>query len=171
MKKNKIFSWVFIGLIVGIAAYLSAFQSNPVAPDAANQSDAELVDAEGNAVNFEDFKGKVVFVNNWASWCPPCVAEMPSIQKLRETFTEDELSFVMVSFDRNPQVGLKFMERKGFDLPVYFPGRKFPDKFVTDGIPATFVLSPQGEVLFTHVGMTDYASSSFIKKVERWLGK
>lgn len=96
---------------------------------------------------------------------------MPTIEKLKYTLPSDEVVFVMVSYDRNPQIGLDWMKNKGLDLPVYFPGEKFPRPFITDAIPATFVLDREGKVLHTYLGMADYSSGAFISQMEKWIGQ
>src|SRR5690606_14890870 len=75
----------------------------------------DLVDANGNAIQLENLKGKVVFINFWATWCPPCIAEMPSIQKLYSEFESDEeVVFLLVEMDDKPQKAIQFMEKKGY---------------------------------------------------------
>ncbi len=122
----------------------------------------ELVNEEGKAVRFEDFRGKVVFVNNWASWCPPCIAEMPSIQNLKKTLDTENFVFVMVSFDENPTKALNFMKKKGYDFEVYFPGEDYP--FFTSSIPTTYVLDADGKVVIEHTGMASYDKPEVIER-------
>lgn len=137
----------------------------------AQQNASELINAEGKQVNFTDFEGKVVFINNWASWCPPCIAEMPTIEKLKNEFTEEDLAFVMVSFDQDPNKGLNWMRKKGFDLPVYFPGQNYPQPYLTDVIPATFILDKEGKLVHTQLGMADYSNLEFIRQMKAWINQ
>ena len=132
---------------------------------------SELIDEKGNPVNLSDFHGKIVFINNWASWCPPCVAEMSTIEKLKNTFPSNDIAFVMVSFDQDPTKGVKWMKNKKIDLPVYFPAEKFPQDLLTDAIPSTFILDREGNLLFTQVGMADYSKESFITQMTNWIKK
>ena len=136
-----------------------------------NATPSELIDADGQPVDFKEFNGKVVFVNNWASWCPPCIAEMPTIEKLKKAMPSEEVAFVMVSFDRNPNKGIRWMKNKGFGLPVYFMGENFPRQFITDAIPATFVLDRDGKLLYSYLGMADYSSEAFKAKMKGWVGE
>lgn len=169
MKKKIIISVAIASLFLG-SGYLLGLDKNPSTETVVDKEvPAEIHDAEGNAVNFADFKGKLVFINNWATWCPPCVAEMPTIEKLKKEMPEDEVAFVMVSYDRNPRKAINWMKKKNMDLPVYFPGKNFPRQFITDAIPATFVLDREGKILHTYLGMADYSKESFVHQMKLWL--
>jgi thiol-disulfide isomerase/thioredoxin len=112
-----------------------------------------------------DTKGKVVFLNFWATWCPPCVAEMPSIQRLHEKLKDDGVVFVCVSNEETSKVS-QFVKEKGLTFPIYTIRGTPPDVFKTRGIPATFILSPEGKIAFRHIGSArwdDERSIDFIK--------
>lgn len=82
----------------------------------------KMVSLNGKTVSFESLKGKVVFMNMWATWCPPCIAEMPNIQKLYEKIGSDKIAFVMLSLDEDGMEKVKkFIGKKGFTFPVYLP--------------------------------------------------
>ncbi len=126
----------------------------------------QLQDLEGKTINLEEFKGKVIFLNLWATWCPPCVAEMPSIQSLYEKMDNDNVVFVMLSMDDNPEKARKFIKRKGFTFPVYMAASRVPDAFRSPSIPTTMVISPEGKIVSKKVGMANYDKKSFIKFLE-----
>lgn len=183
MKKNKFYITLLLGvLIVGLVGWTINKESKAITNSSANSavqkltslektqnSKIELKDAHGKPVNFSDFKGKIVFVNNWATWCRPCTMEMPSIQKLKEHFETEELVFVMISYDRNVQTSIAWMKNQGYSLPVYSRGKDLPLEFLTRGIPATFILDRKGEILYRHVGMSNYSSPNFVSRMEEWL--
>ena len=132
--------------------------------------DFNLVDYEGETYDFSKNRGKVVFMNLWATWCPPCIAEMPGIQKLYNEFENDpNVSFVMVSLDDDFEKAKKFVDRKGFTFPVFAPDRQkgFPSLYRSGTIPTTFVLSKDGKIVEKKVGMAKYNSRSFIRYMER----
>ncbi|MCX2739018.1 TlpA family protein disulfide reductase [Pontibacter anaerobius] len=117
----------------------------------------KMVDLNGKQVNFESLKGKVVFMNIWATWCPPCVAEMPNIQKLYEKVGSDKITFVMLSVDEGGMEKVKkFIDKKGFTFPVYMPASQFPQEFYSNAIPTTFIISPEGKIVAKQEGMADY---------------
>jgi rhodanese-related sulfurtransferase/thiol-disulfide isomerase/thioredoxin len=121
----------------------------------------ELQNLRGEPVSLQSLKGKVVFMNFWATWCPPCVAEMPNIQSLYGKMPADQVAFVMVSLDDNPAKARKYIDRKGFTFPVYTPNGPMPPAYASQVIPTTFVLSPEGKVAARYDGMADYDNARF----------
>ena len=94
-----------------------------------------LSDENGTTVSLADFKGKTIFMNYWATWCPPCIAEMPNIQALFEDMTHtdetrQEIVFMMISLDADSKKALDFVERKGYSMPVYFPRSQKPSIYM-----------------------------------------
>lgn len=117
----------------------------------------KMVDLNGKQVNFESLKGKVVFLNIWATWCPPCIAEMPNIQKLYDKVGSDKIAFVMLSVDEGGMAKVKkFIDRKKYTFPVYIPASQFPQEFYSNAIPTTFIISPEGKIVAKQEGMADY---------------
>ncbi|WKN30213.1 TlpA disulfide reductase family protein [Porifericola rhodea] len=181
MNTKKIFTIAILAISIIGMVYLLVFDKPADKVEARTevveakhreqQNKSELINAEGERLNFADFKGKVVFINNWASWCPPCIAEMPTIEKLKNEFSEKDLAFVMVSFDQDPKKGLNWMRKKEFDLPVYFPGQNYPQQYLTDVIPASFILDKEGKLLHTQMGMADYSNPDFIRQMKAWINQ
>ncbi|MBX7127592.1 MAG: TlpA family protein disulfide reductase [Cyclobacteriaceae bacterium] len=147
---------------ISILAFIAAtwWKAASDRPAVSLASQAELINVMGQEVSLSDFKGKVVFINNWASWCPPCVAEMASIQRLSESLAGQGVAFVMVSYDKDHDKAIDFMKRRGYNLPVYFPGDQYP--FPTDAIPSTIVLDAQGGRVLAYEGMRDYTDPGIV---------
>jgi thiol-disulfide isomerase/thioredoxin len=78
-----------------------------------------------------------VFVNLWATWCPPCRAEIPSIETLADKVDKNSAVFIMLSLDENFEVAKKFAKAENLQIPVYYPAERLPALFKTEGIPAT----------------------------------
>jgi len=116
---------------------------------------------EGEAFAISQLKGKTIFINFWASWCPPCVAEMPNIQSLYQKVAKEDIAFVMISVDDDLEKAQKFIQRKGYDFPVYFLSGSLPKVYHTQSIPSTFVISPEAKIVFKHSGMADYDTKGF----------
>ncbi|MDT7827472.1 TlpA disulfide reductase family protein [Pricia sp. S334] len=119
-----------------------------------------LIDANGATKSLEELRGKVIFINKWATWCPPCIAEMPSIDKLHETIG-DEVAFVMLSLDEDFEKAKAFDKRKGYGLPIYTLASSLPSMFRSSAIPTTYVIDADGNVALEHEGMADYNTKEF----------
>jgi thiol-disulfide isomerase/thioredoxin len=105
----------------------------------------------GAPTTLGEYRGKVVFVNFWATWCGPCVAEMPSIQRLQEKMKDTPVQFLLVS-DEDPATIEKFVKKKLWTLQSFHGDGKPPSVFHTIGIPATFIVNPSGMVVYRHIG-------------------
>lgn len=124
-----------------------------------------IKDLNGNKIPFEQFKGKVVFLNMWATWCGPCRAEMPGIQSLYEKVKSDSIAFVMLSWDRDsdrPKIG-KYIEKNNFTFPVYQRSSYLPDYLEVPSIPTTFIISKTGKLIQKEVGVRNYDSKKMIQ--------
>jgi thiol-disulfide isomerase/thioredoxin len=110
----------------------------------------EVEDLDGNLLDFDSLKGKVVFLNFWATWCPPCLAEMPSIQRLYDEF-KDDMVFVIVS-QESRGILQEFIEKKEYSFPVYILRSRQPNVFASRSIPASFLISPEGQIMMKKQG-------------------
>jgi thiol-disulfide isomerase/thioredoxin len=127
-----------------------------------------IKDLEGNRIPFEQFKGKVIFLNMWATWCGPCRAEMPGIQKLYDKIDKDKIVFVMLSIDRDSDIKkvAAYMTDKAFTFEAYLPSGYLPDQLQVPSIPTTFIISPEGQIVKKEVGSMRYDTSKFQKFLE-----
>ena len=140
----------------------------PASPrPAAGLPDVPLYTLAGQPVNLRQFRGKVVLVNEWASWCPPCLAELPGLQALYQQVDTAKVAFVCISFDENPGRARALLKRRGYTLPVFFPAAPLPAPFVSSSIPYTVVLAPDGQVAARHAGMADYDTPEFRAALEQ----
>jgi len=122
-----------------------------------------LISFNNAELSLEELKGKVIFLNFWASWCPPCRAEMPTIQSLYNKMkNRDDIVFVMVSLDNDSSKAKAFIKSSNFDFPVYFLNGYLPKIYDSGTIPSTYVISKQGKIVAKEVGMADYNTSKFI---------
>jgi len=140
-----------------------------------NSETAEPIDYDfkiktltGEVIDFNQFKGKVVFINLWATWCGPCRVEMPSIQELYKEINNDKIQFVMLSLDRNEDLKkiIKYVETNSFTFPVYQPKGSLPDLLQVPSIPTTFIIDKNGNVVSKSVGVTNFNTNKFRKYLE-----
>lgn len=133
-------------------------------------ADIVFLNAEGQKVTLSDLKGKVVFINFWATWCPPCINEMPTIDKLKNHFKgNDELIFLMVDIDNQIEASTAFMKEYGYDLPVYTVQGEIPTSYLGNAIPTTVLLDKSGEIFMRLEGGRDYFSKEMIEIIDEML--
>jgi len=121
-----------------------------------------MLNANGEAVDLKSFAGKKVLVNLWATWCPPCRAEMPSIEKLHQTVDKEKTAFVMLSLDDDFEKAKKYVAQNNLDLPVYYPQNlNLPELFNVRGIPATFIFDEKGQLIKSTEGQDDYDTDAY----------
>ncbi len=121
----------------------------------------QLLNANGEKVDMESFRGKVIFLNIWASWCPPCLAEMPGINALYNNIDKDKIAFIMLSVDDDFTKAIKIHQKKGFDFEIYQTPKGLPGMYYSQSIPTTFIIDAKGDLVFTHEGMGDFNTSEF----------
>jgi thiol-disulfide isomerase/thioredoxin len=122
----------------------------------------KLIDQEGNPLEGPSLKGKVVFINLWATWCPPCIAEMPDINRLYgQLQNEENIRFLMISIDDDFNKAIRFVNKKEFDFDIYQFASPIPPIYQSQMIPSTYVISPQGKVVVKKEGMAQYNTKSF----------
>ncbi len=123
----------------------------------------KIMAADGSIIDLADLKGKKVFVNLWATWCPPCRAEIPSIEKLQSKLDKEKVVFVMLSLDDNFELAKRFAKKSKLQLPVYYPAEPLPAIFNINGIPATFIFNEKGELIKANNGMDNYDTNDYVK--------
>lgn len=136
-----------------------------------NDFNWKLKDTNGNKINLSQSKGKVVFINMWATWCPPCVGEMPEIQNLYDNFKNNEnIDFYLVSNESLSKIN-KFIESKNYDLPVFHSEENTPSAFRSRSIPTTFLINKSGEIVIKETGATNWGGKKMIKIVKELINK
>ncbi len=129
-----------------------------------------LKNEEGKIVDTSALQNKVVFINFWASWCPPCRAEFPSVQKLYDQYKNNpDMVFLTVNLDDNVSLGKSYLKEKGFTVPFLTPAGNIPDILYSGSLPTTVVLDKKGEIRMQHIGVADYSKDSFYKQIDELL--
>ncbi|WP_225034589.1 TlpA family protein disulfide reductase [Winogradskyella sp. SM1960] len=120
-------------------------------------------------LDFKDTKGKVVFINFWATWCPPCIAEMPSIQDVYNDYN-DKVVFLFVTTDDFDKVE-KFKTKNGFNFEVYSPLSAPPLELSVHSIPRTFIINKSGEIVVDESGAVDWNSKKVRSQLDELLSE
>lgn len=120
-----------------------------------------LINGKQERVPFKQFQGKTIFFNFWATWCPPCRAEMPNIHELYQKVDKDKVIFVMLSVDHDQEKALAFLQDRNYKFPIYFLQSGLPPVFQSSIIPTTYVISPQGAIVLKETGMSNYNNVKF----------
>jgi thiol-disulfide isomerase/thioredoxin len=133
-----------------------------------NLAAVRFSDVNGKIVDLQSLKGKVVFLNFWATWCPPCQAEMPSINKLYQQFASDpNVVFIMVDADSDLPKAQKFLDKKKYTMPVYAVAGNIPEQLFKGSLPTTVVFDKQGRISYNEGGAANYAHKKFVAFIEQ----
>jgi len=123
--------------------------------------DLALRSLDGEPAHMESFRGRTIFLNLWATWCAPCLAEMPYIQKLYDDVGDEGVEFIIISTDDELEVARQFITDKGYTFPVYRVDGPMPPLYRSPTLPTTWVISPEGKLATVHAGMANYNTRGF----------
>jgi thiol-disulfide isomerase/thioredoxin len=135
-----------------------------VAAVAAAADNFKLTDAQGKKHSLADYRGKWLIVNFWATWCPPCLEEIPDLVSVKEARKDVEVIGIAMEFQDARQV-LQFAEGMFVNYPIVLGDRQISESVGrVDGLPTTFIFDPQGKLAERHVGKITR------KQIERVVG-
>jgi thiol-disulfide isomerase/thioredoxin len=131
--------------------------------------DWQLNDLDGKTLKFSDFRGKVVILDFWATWCVPCRVKIPNFVELQKQYGDKGLRVVGVSLDeQGPEVVKNFVKQFGVAYPIVIGNQKVADAYGgIDAIPTTFVIDRKGRIVNQHMGYDDKAA--FEKEIQSLL--
>jgi cytochrome c biogenesis protein CcmG, thiol:disulfide interchange protein DsbE len=168
-----------LALAVVATAWVARDRHQPVGPGARAPA-FEAVTLDGAPARIQDFQGQVVLLNVWATWCPPCVYEMPSMQRLYEHFEGADFEIIAVSIDA-PQ-GLRdpfgrqggdvagFADEYGLTFPIWLdPDGTIQRIYRTTGVPESFVIGRDGVIYRKVAGATEWDDDRYIEFIDRLL--
>lgn len=126
---------------------------------------SDFEDLNGNPVALSDFKGKRVVVNYWATWCRPCIAEMPSILRAQEILEKEGYVFLLAS-DQAVEITRAFQQKKGFDFTyLKFTGSLLEQQI--HALPASFIYNSKGELQFKVMGAKEWDSPESLEELKQ----
>jgi peroxiredoxin len=134
--------------------------------------DFTLTNLEGQKVTLSSYRGKVVVLNFWGTWCEPCKAEMPSLNKLYLEHRDKGLAVLAISIDPSEQNVKSFISQKGYSIPVLIDNKKevFFDTYGLFGLPVSLIIGRDGTIVQKVVGETAWDSPQMEEKIQKLLG-
>jgi thiol-disulfide isomerase/thioredoxin len=165
-----------IGIVVALAiiVLLVVAQQHGQQPTGATagagaaNAGVSMRDPSGAVVTLADYQGQVVVLDFWASWCPPCRAAMPAIDRLHERFKDKSVKVFGVNINDNKDP-VKFMEEMGVDYPLLVEGEAAAQHFGVQAIPTFIVIDPEGRVVYEKAGWAPQAEQEMIREIEKHL--
>ena len=167
MEHMKNIHTMFLGIIC--LALAQAAGGNELYPYTAQPDSAafSLPDVQGQEHSLDEYRGRVVLVNFWASWCPPCIQEMPVLERLKQTLNEQPFEILAINVGEKKYRVWKFVKLISFGLPVLLDTRK--DTFNSWGVsvlPTSFLLDRQGRIRYRVQGDIEWESEDVVALIE-----
>jgi thiol-disulfide isomerase/thioredoxin len=127
-------------------------------------------DENGNTISTSELKDKVVFINFWASWCPPCRTEMPSLNILYNKLKDDDrFVFLFLNENENTAKARDFLQKNNYSFPLMSVEGNVPASIFSGTLPTTVVLDKEGKIVMKHEGLAGYSGDDFIKQLKELL--
>ncbi|MBB1286397.1 TlpA family protein disulfide reductase [Flavisolibacter sp. BT320] len=124
----------------------------------------------GEVVSTSDLEGRVVFINFWATWCPPCRAEMPALQELYKQFASDNrIVFLFLSEDEDLEKAKTYWQKNRFTMPLLSVSGNVPVEIYSGTLPTTVVLNKEGKIVFKQEGIARYNTTAFYEQLRSLL--
>jgi cytochrome c biogenesis protein CcmG/thiol:disulfide interchange protein DsbE len=171
-KKTWFYVNIGLAMLLIIAGVVALFwmgqqtvssQANNTPADAVSQSqgqaapDFTLTSLNGEPISLSDYAGQVILVNLWATWCPPCKAEMPGINALYEDYKADGFVVLAVNSQEDAVIVQQFIAEQGFTFPVVLDSRgEVMNQYQVRGLPTTFIIGRDGQIQHTQSGAISY---------------
>jgi peroxiredoxin len=129
--------------------------------------DFTLTDLQGQKVTLSQFRGKVILVNFWATWCPPCREEMPSMEELFRRFQDQGLVMLAVNIEEDGERTVpRFLQGKDYSFPILLdPGTTAQNLYQVFRFPETFVIDRNGTIVDRVIGGRDWMSGTLVKRI------
>jgi peroxiredoxin len=126
----------------------------------------ELINMSGDTVQLADYKDKVLFINLWATWCPPCVGEMPEIQDLWETFRDNPDVELFLITNEDLATVTEFLDKRDYTFPVYMSRYAPPEILKSQSIPTSYIISKNGEIVVRKTGAAKWGGEKTEKLIK-----
>ena len=156
-----------LAAVLGLALPVQALEEGDRAPAFA----APSLDGGGN-VELGQYRGKVVYLDFWASWCAPCLQAIPEIEEMRADFPADQFQILAVNLDQNKKKALRFLKKNPIGYPsASDPKGRLPGQFGVDTMPTSYLIDRNGVIRYVHRGFSRGDGSKLRHEIRALLGK
>ena len=161
---------MFLILAGWLVLFITACGESLVATVGKPAPDFDTVDLNGKVWSLSDLKGKVVFVNFWATWCPPCREEMPSMQRLYTQLPKDKFEMIALFNNDKPDLVKNFIAKLGLTFPILSDEYNFAGtKYGLTGLPETFIVDKQGVIREKVIGPAEWDSPENVQMLTKYI--
>ncbi|MHA4845186.1 TlpA family protein disulfide reductase [Flavitalea antarctica] len=152
MKIITRFSFIYLSVLCACAGDTGKKQ-DVVIPQSKFIDSVYLTDLKGDRIDLRDFKGKVIFLNFWATWCRPCLQEMPSIDRASKVFAKNEVVFILASSEGSDEI-IAFKDRSKYDFNFAVIGNG--EDIGIKALPTTMIFDVDGNLHFSEAGSREW---------------
>ena len=168
---KRVFVFVVSLLVLGSLARVNAQEKETLVKVGDDVPEFVVEMFDGQKINIKDLKGKIVLINFWATWCPPCRKEFTRLQKdIVDRFEGKDFVLLPVSIDDGEEAVREFMRKNGYEFPVAFDGdKKLYGMFAEKYVPRNFIIGKDGKIAFQTVGYTPDEFDEMVRGIEALL--
>lgn len=162
INKNFNLSVILVALIIALL---------PAVSQAESVSDISLQTKSG-AIRLADFKGQVIYLDFWASWCVPCRKSFPWLNTMQQKYQSSGLKVIAVNLDKEADLAQKFLEQNPAQFQIaYDPDGKIASRLKVTGMPSSYLIDRNGHIVLSHVGFLEKDAPKLENKIKTQLGK
>ncbi len=179
---RKLFGIMALGVVVAAVIYIYLNKDivnppkteqdfpNPILKTGAVAPDLEITDVDGKTHKLSEYRGKVVLINFWATWCPPCIAEIPSLESAYAKLRDQGLEVLAINLDENPKSVYKLLQEQKLSFKIFLdPQGKAAQAYLVYGLPYTVVLDRDGKVQYKGFGGHEWDQGKEFEKLRALL--
>ena len=167
MKKIK-----FLILAGCLALFITACGESPVATVGKQAPDFDTVDLKGDVWSLSKLKGQVVFLDFWATWCPPCREEMPYMERLYAKLPKEKFEMIALFNKDDPAAVKNFVAKLGITMPILSDEYNFAGtKYGLTGLPETFIIDKQGVIQEKYIGPVEWDSPEIVDMLMKYINE